>query len=167
MNCDDCLEKISEYVDGQLTAWEENNIKNHLHVCPECRQIYLELTELSTDIMESIQEIPVRGDLGMAVLAAVKADRIAKLRTLTGLTIAVLILLGSPILFLFSHRIVVLTRLAYSLGLTFLSLAQGALSKMPPLTVFLSIGVLSLFLSLGLYVMRGLLREPESGEVAL
>lgn len=165
MDCRHCLEEISEYVDEELTPWAEKDIQSHLLSCPECNKYFRELKEMRLEIIDSINEVPVRSELGAMVLSAVKTDHTKKMQRLTWVTVAVLILLGSPLLFLFSRRILTLVRLIYSIGLTFLGLVQTALGYLSPITVFATVMALTVLMGLGLYVMRGLLREPDSREV--
>lgn len=40
MNCTDCLEKLDQYVDRELTDSELAEVKRHLADCPPCEDHY-------------------------------------------------------------------------------------------------------------------------------
>lgn len=47
MNCKNCTNRLSAWVDGELSVSEAERITRHLKACPACRQHASELREMS------------------------------------------------------------------------------------------------------------------------
>lgn len=45
MKCLLCIERLSEYIDGELNANEGLDIEADLQCCPECRKVMEELAQ--------------------------------------------------------------------------------------------------------------------------
>lgn len=59
MNCDNCQELISEYIDGELGSRVASNLEAHLAVCRDCALIHEDFAGmLSICSEEATQEIP-------------------------------------------------------------------------------------------------------------
>ena len=40
MNCTDCLERLDQYVDRELTDEELDQVRRHLEDCPPCEDLF-------------------------------------------------------------------------------------------------------------------------------
>lgn len=47
MNCQDCMNRLNAFMDGELTPSEAKRITRHLDVCPICRRHASELREMT------------------------------------------------------------------------------------------------------------------------
>lgn len=65
INCSECLEQVSRYVDIELATGEAERamprVKHHLDQCKVCREEYKILRELS--LLESDGELPTNDEL--------------------------------------------------------------------------------------------------------
>jgi anti-sigma factor RsiW len=48
MNCQDCINRLSAWVDGELSVPEADRITRHLDTCPACRRHASQLQEITT-----------------------------------------------------------------------------------------------------------------------
>jgi hypothetical protein len=48
MNCENCQELLSEYIDGELNAVDEANVQAHLGMCVECAELHLDFSSILT-----------------------------------------------------------------------------------------------------------------------
>ncbi|WP_407312755.1 anti-sigma factor family protein [Desulfosporosinus sp. SB140] len=164
MECLQCIEHLSEFLDGELDANKYREIEDHLHCCPECRQVRDELAALSKEINQSIASIPVPTNLSMRILSAIEKEQYntAKDIWLTSILLAVF---ASPILLVFSRTFSSVFHLVYATGSAFWrSLMTIATLFSPWATV--TVGVLSLVLmTMGLYIIKTLLTKFEVNEV--
>ena len=58
MDCDKYLELMSAALDGELTAEEHRELDSHLAVCPECAQLYQNLSGQTAALRELDCEVP-------------------------------------------------------------------------------------------------------------
>lgn len=56
MNCDECKEKLSLYIDGMLSEEEEKAIVAHLDLCETCHEEYKTLTGIIS-LLKSSKEV--------------------------------------------------------------------------------------------------------------
>lgn len=54
MRCQQIAEKLNDYLEGQLTAQEAQTIKEHLHECSACQELFMALQE----VRSSLQKMP-------------------------------------------------------------------------------------------------------------
>ncbi len=165
MECQECLERISEYIDGELCNSEHAEIKAHLLSCQNCQNVAREFQMLHERVQRSLENSPVPIDLERRILIAFEREqqKVSKQRIFTLIT---LVLLGSPLLFLlpFLLRIV---HLFYATGYAFWRVKTVLLMLLPTTTSW-GIGVTSFFLSVfGIYMIRALLRGSRLKEVSL
>lgn len=48
MNCENCQELLSEYIDGELNAVDAAQVQTHLSLCVECAEIHLDFSSILT-----------------------------------------------------------------------------------------------------------------------
>lgn len=60
MNCEDAYLLISGRIDGCNTQAEEAQLEEHLAACPDCRRVWLEFSQMNTDL-QNLQEEPPAG----------------------------------------------------------------------------------------------------------
>ncbi|MBS4535931.1 DUF4349 domain-containing protein [Clostridium sp. D2Q-14] len=53
MNCNECVEKISPYIDNELSEIEKKEFEDHIKECKECDKIYKE----TLDVVEKVKSI--------------------------------------------------------------------------------------------------------------
>jgi negative regulator of sigma E activity len=46
MNCENCQELLSEYIDGELNAVDAANVQAHLGMCVECAELHLDFSSI-------------------------------------------------------------------------------------------------------------------------
>ncbi|HKY27925.1 MAG TPA: zf-HC2 domain-containing protein [Pyrinomonadaceae bacterium] len=85
MTCDQ-TQKISQLIDGELTASERTSIEQHLHDCIDCRQAHEAFLNLRTEILAYTPSLaPSASDAALAKILSAKpktpADRPAVSRT--------------------------------------------------------------------------------------
>jgi negative regulator of sigma E activity len=59
MNCENCQELLSEYIDGELNAVDAANVQAHLGMCVECAELHLDFSSILTfcDKKESVDDV--------------------------------------------------------------------------------------------------------------
>ncbi len=59
MNCENCQELLSEYIDGELNAVDAANVQSHLGMCVECAELHLDFSSILTfcDKKESVADV--------------------------------------------------------------------------------------------------------------
>jgi len=73
MNCEQMTALLSAYVDGELTAAQEAQVREHLEQCAECRALYEQLQTLHTSFSD-LEEIPAPENFAQGVMARIKAE---------------------------------------------------------------------------------------------
>ena len=58
MRCDELISKISEYLDGKLSAEEKKEFERHLSRCSSCAK-ELEQTKKTVELCHSLKELPL------------------------------------------------------------------------------------------------------------
>jgi Putative zinc-finger len=48
MNCENCQELLSEYIDGELNAVDAANVQAHLGMCVECAELHVDFSSILT-----------------------------------------------------------------------------------------------------------------------
>ena len=165
MECQECLERMSEYIDGELCNFEHAEIKAHLLSCQNCQNVAREFQMLHERVQQSLENTPVPIDLEQRILIAIEREqqKVSKQRVFTFIT---LVLLGSPLLLL-SPFILRIVHLFYATGYAFWQVKTVLLTLLPTTTSW-GIGVTSFFLSvIGIYMIRALLRGNRFKEVSL
>jgi negative regulator of sigma E activity len=59
MNCENCQELLSEYIDGELNAVESADVQAHLRMCVECAELHLDFSSILSfcDKREVVAEV--------------------------------------------------------------------------------------------------------------
>src|SRR4051812_39107214 len=50
MTCEECLENVGPYADGELPAEERARLEEHLRSCPECAAAHRRLVDTSSQV---------------------------------------------------------------------------------------------------------------------
>jgi len=165
MNCSECKTHISEFLDGELSDLTSTIVRKHLRSCSECQRMLDEFLSLNFEMEQAIDSIPVPADLEERIITSIRLEHNTanKQVWLTGLT---LIMLGIPILALFSPFFLSSLRLFYKtfsvLMHTWLTLITIAVPPLLGLGIAL---VVALLVGLGIYSLRVLLKGFQVNEV--
>lgn len=73
MNCEQMTALLSAFVDGELTAQEEMQVREHLEQCAQCRALYEQLQTLHTSFSD-LEEIPVPENFAQGVMERIRAE---------------------------------------------------------------------------------------------
>jgi len=167
MNCSECMAHISEFLDGELSDLSSTIVRKHLFSCSDCQRLADEFSSLSFEIEQAMDGIPVPAFLDERILTSIRLEHnnASKQVWLTGLT---LIMLGIPILALFSPFFFGSLRLIYKtisvLMHTWLTLITVAVPPLLGLGISL---VFALLAALGVYSLKALLKGFQANEVLL
>lgn len=165
LECQESLERISEYIDGELSDSEYEEIKVHLLSCHNCQYVAKEFQMLHERVQQSLEDAPIPIDLEQRILIAIEREqqKVSKQRVIT---LIALVMLGSP-LFLLSPFLLRFVHLFYSTGYVFWRIKTVLMMLLPTSTSW-AIGVTSFFLSvIGIYMILALLRGSRFKEVSL
>lgn len=166
MECMQCMERLSEYLDGELDANEYREIEAHLQCCPDCRKVEDELAALSKEINLSIASFPIPTNLSVRILSTIQKEQHNTTKDLW-LTSILLAFFASPILLIFSRTFSSVFYLVYTTGSAFWRSLLTLVTLFSP-WVTVTVGILSLFLTImGLYIIKTLLTKFEVNEVVL
>lgn len=164
MECQQCRGWLSEYLDGELSGADYEEMKSHLELCPDCRQVMDELAAITQEIILSIESIPIPTNLTFKILSVIKKEKekAAKQLWLTGILLAVF---ASPLLIVFSRIISSVFYLVYATGTVFWrSLIAFVMDVSPWATVAIGISSL-LVMIMGASIIKALLSKFEMDEV--
>jgi mycothiol system anti-sigma-R factor len=75
-NCDDALERMYLYLDGELTAESSEAIRVHLDDCPPCLDAFHFEERLKIVVRTRLQE-EVPSELMMRLKAIIRSDRLS------------------------------------------------------------------------------------------
>jgi predicted anti-sigma-YlaC factor YlaD len=165
MNCLECKAQISEFLDGELSDLSSIVVREHLQSCTGCQRLADEFLSLKFEIQQAMDSTLVPAYLEERILTSIRLEHNAASKQvwLTGLT---MIMLGIPILGLFSPFLLSSLRLIYKtisvLLHTWLTLIT---ISVPPL---LGLGITLVFVllaALGVYSLRALLKGFPVNEV--
>ena len=56
MDCDRAIDRVYEYLDGELTMWQRRAIARHLDDCPPCAEGFVFEIELRRVVVKKCQE---------------------------------------------------------------------------------------------------------------
>jgi len=73
MNCKQMMALLSAFVDGELSAAEELQVREHLAQCSECRALYEQLQALHTSFSD-LEEIPAPENFAQSVMNRIRAE---------------------------------------------------------------------------------------------
>ena len=77
MNCEQMTALLSAFVDGEVSAAEALQVREHLAQCPECRALYEQLKALHTSFSD-LEEIPAPENFAQGVMSRIKAEQKSK-----------------------------------------------------------------------------------------
>lgn len=164
MNCPEVMDHISEYIDAELPSPEEKEVKAHLLLCEDCRELVGKMEMLRNQIQQGIMSIPVPPNLGSRILNTIQEER-QKVRKQLLATGFILFLLSSPLVALFYPLFQSILRVLYTISSTFFRIIQTLLVVTSPyLGLEISMAVL-LITALGIYLIQILVRGLYSSEV--
>lgn len=164
MECLQCKNRISEYLDNELSTLEYRDMEIHLEECSDCRDLMNELNNLSTATRLSIESIPVPPVLTDSIILSIQVERqrISKNQWLTGIF---LILLSSPLLLLLTRVFSSILYLMYVTGSAIRRSLLTLLSAVSP-WFMLSLGVFSVIVIItGTFVIKKLIYDFQINEV--
>lgn len=165
MNCSECTTQISEYLDGELPNFNNRLVKKHLQSCLSCQDLANDLLALNSEIEQAMNSISVPTYLEERILTSIRKEH-RKARVRVGLTGLTFILLGIPILSLFSPFLLSSLRLFYKTISVFMHTWLTLITLIvPPVLVLEITVVVALLIALGVYCLRVLLRGFHVNEV--
>lgn len=166
MECLQCIEHLSEYLDGELDAHKYREIEEHLQCCPDCRKIKDELAAVRKEINLRVNSIPIPANLSVRILSAIRKEQHHTKKDI-GLTVILLAVFASPVLLVFSRTFFSVFHLLYATGSAFWRSTMTLVTLFSP-WVTVTVGMLSLFLmAMGLYIIKTLLTKFKVSEVVL
>lgn len=165
MECLQCMGRLSEYLDGELSSNEYRVMQAHMEFCPDCQTVFSELAALREKVKQSIDHTPVPANLSERILLTIQKEQQKATHDLW-LTGILLIIFTSPLLLFFSRTFISLFRLGCTTSAVFWRSLITLEAVSPWVTV--AIVLLSLLVMvLGGYMMKTLLMEFEGKEVYL
>ncbi len=78
MTCEEAVLLISGSLDRENTEQEEQQLQEHLEICPQCRETMQAFLEIHAGIAALRQEVPA--DLSKKVMHSIKAEKRAKIK---------------------------------------------------------------------------------------
>ncbi|MFV9510227.1 anti-sigma factor family protein [Tepidibacillus sp. LV47] len=72
-------ERISAYVDGELTESEKSIMEEHLQVCDRCQNLFQELTEIKNLVFYAYQNIEVPQAIEQQVMTKIELTKMENL----------------------------------------------------------------------------------------
>jgi anti-sigma factor RsiW len=68
MTCSQITNRLSRYLDGELSRWSHWKVEIHLRYCPKCAAVMRELAEVDGALLQSARETPAPAYLTDAVM---------------------------------------------------------------------------------------------------
>lgn len=164
MECLQCMNRISEYLDHELSTLERQDMEAHLEECSDCRNLMNELNTLSEATRLSIESIPVPPGLTDSIILSIQAEkqRTSKNQWFTGI---LLILLSSPLLVLLTRTFSSVFNLMYVTGAAFWRSSMTLLNLVSP-GLMLSLGIFSgICVIASTFVIKKLIHDFQLNEV--
>lgn len=164
MECLQCIERMSEYLDRELSTSEYQDMQAHLDECMDCRNTMNELALLRESTKLSIESIPVPPDLANKILFSIQAEkhRTSKNQWITGI---LLILFLSPLLLFLTRTFSSIFNLIYTTSAVFWRSLMTLITVVSP-WFMLSLGILSMAgIIMGAFVIQRLIRGFDLNEV--
>jgi hypothetical protein len=99
MTCTEFNDRLSAYMDGELTGWRRWKVALHLRECAECGTLLRELEEVDRSLMAVVEETPAPEYITPAVMHRIPAmppasRRVGMLRWAVGIAVALVQILG-------------------------------------------------------------------------
>lgn len=163
MECRECLENISAFIDGELESDLQHQMESHLHTCEDCQNAADRLRALNTVLLQAYETVQAPTDLEERILLSIRQEK-KRAKQQFALTAFILVLLLSPLILL-SSFVWGFVQIVYTAG-SLLGQAESALLQFIPLTFSWSIGLSAIVLSLsGLLLVRAMLKGLRYNEV--
>ena len=164
MECLQCMERMSEYLDRELSTSEYQDMQAHSDECSDCRNTMNELALLRESTKLSIESIPVPSGLANKILLSIQAEkyRTSKNQWITGI---LLILFLSPLLLFLTRTFSSIFNLIYTTSAVFWRSIMTLITVASP-WFMLSLGILSIVgIIMGVFVIQRLIRSFDLNEV--
>lgn len=158
MECRQCMERLSEYLDKELSLIEQQNVEAHLVGCSDCQNLMNELNALSEATKFSIESIPIPINLTDKILLSIQKEKhkIAKTQWLASV---LLILFISPVFLLFTRAFSTIFYLIFTTSTAIWRSLVTLITAASP-SIMLSVGILALTgISLGAYILKRLVQD--------
>lgn len=164
MECQQCMERISEYLDHELSTTECQDIEAHFEECSDCLNLKNELNALCEATRLSIESIPVPPGLTDKIILSIQAEkqRTSKNQWLTAIF---LLLISSPLLLLLTRAFTRVFYLLYVIGAAIWRSLITLLSVVSPWFI-LSLGIFSVIVVItSTFVIKKLIHDFQLNEV--
>lgn len=164
MNCSKCIDMLSEYLDNEINEQEQQEVEAHLMLCSECNTLLWEFQAVNSNFHKAISNIPVPAGLDHKILASIEAEQVNSRRQAVHTTL-VLILVGSPLLLLFSSIFSSFAHWLYVLQSALWRTAPALVQVISPWTS-IGIGIITIpVIIIGTFFIKKLLRDIHINEV--
>ncbi|WP_407311392.1 zf-HC2 domain-containing protein [Desulfosporosinus sp. SB140] len=158
MECLKCMARVSEYLDGELSMSESQEMKAHFDECTNCRNTINELNRLLEATKLSIESIPVPPDLTDKILLNIQVEKHKATKNLW-FTSILLILLASPLLLFLTHTFYSIAHLFYATSAVLYRFLITLISFVPP-WLMLSFGILlGLGITISSFIIKRLIHD--------
>lgn len=164
MECLQCMEQLSEYLDSELSSIGQQQIEAHLEECSDCRNLMNELNSLQEAVKLNVERIPAPPDLVDKILLSIQSEKQknAKSQWIAGV---LLILFISPAFLFFTRAFSSVFYLFYTTGIAFWRSYVTLMTVASP-SIMPSVGILALTgISLGFFAIRKLIHDFEMNGV--
>jgi len=163
MECRECLENISAFIDGELEGDLQEQIEAHLQTCEDCQRVANQLRVLNSGLVQAYDTVQIPTNLEERILSSLRQEK-KKVKQQFVLTAFILVLLSSPFI-LFSSLVWGFLHTIYAVG-SLLGQAESALVQFIPPTFSWSIGLIAFILSVsGALLVRAMLKGIHVNEV--
>lgn len=164
MECLQCMERLSEYLDRELLSVEQQQIEAHLEQCSDCRNLMNELNAVQEAVKFNIESIPVPSDLADKIFLSILKEKQQNAKS-QWIASVLLILFISPVFLFFTRTFSSVFCLFYTTGIAFWRSLVTLMSAAFP-SIMLSVGILALTgITLGFFVIRKLIHDFEMNGV--
>src|SRR4051812_27774271 len=58
MTCNEFQNRLSGYMDGELSRWSRWKVQNHLRYCPDCAGLLRDLSEVDSALLAAARDTP-------------------------------------------------------------------------------------------------------------
>lgn len=163
MECRECSENISAFIDGELESDLKHQMKAHLHTCKDCQNVTSQLRTLNTTLVQAYDTVQIPTNLEERILLSIRQEK-KRAKQQFALTAFILILLFSPFVLL-SSLVWRFVQIIFAAG-SLLGHVESALIQFIPQTFSWSIGLIAVILSVsGLLLVWAMLKGLRYNEV--
>ncbi|MDP4127109.1 MAG: anti-sigma factor [Bacillota bacterium] len=164
MKCVQCMERLSEYLDRELSSVEQQQVETHLEECSDCRNLMNDINALREAVKFNIESIPAPPDLVDKILLSIQKEKQKNAKS-QWIASVLLIFIISPVFLLFTRAFSSIFYLFYTTGIAFWRSFVTLMTVVSP-SIMLSVGILALTgISLGFFAIRKLIHDFEMNGV--